>query len=365
MPGPIAIALYAAGVSLAYILRSTIVLFPLLRSEAHTSLSFPSTEFSGLRYWSLFVYFIIRSLVRRIPLFSPLAIPENEKDDTSVIPGPRISLELPFQSSAADIRRYARAAKTIDTDVYTSPLHLMLFLSAATEPAMLLLLSKSICLVDPVGSVNVRNRFEITNPGLLDQKLKGASISSQYQGSAKDQGWKLVARLDPKVAKVKKGWEVVIIIELVTTSGRVLYRQFFTFLQFAKHKFPVTTENTQSPKVTGVKQVGTVKMVDNDPGLWAGLSKDYNPIHFSALLARMFGFKGKIAHGNHVLAKGLARLPEGVEVKGVTTMEVEFRRPVFVPSELDIGLSAEGSREEGREITLGRDGKEHTIAQWR
>jgi len=241
----------------------------------------------------------------------------------------------------------------------------MLFLSAATEPAMLLLLSKSNCPADPVGSVNVRNRFEIINPGLLDQKLKGASISSQYKSLAKDQGWKLVARLDPKVAKVKKGWEVVIIIELVTTSGQVLYRQFFTFLQFAKHKFPVTTNNTESPKVKGMKQVGTVKMVDNDPGLWAGLSKDYNPIHFSALLARMFGFKGKIAHGNHVLAKGLARLPEGIEVKGMRTMEVEFRRPVFVPSELDIGLSAERSREKGREITLGKDGKEHTIAQWR
>jgi hypothetical protein len=260
--------------------------------------------------------------------------------------------------------RYNRAAKTVGIDTSTHPLHLMLFLSAATEPAMLLLLSKANCPVDPVGAVNVRNRFELVDRALLEEKLKEA-INTDIERDVddkdvQDQEWKLVARLDPNVKKVKKGWEVMVIIELVTNSETVLYRQSFTFLQFAKHKNPIIADSKRSDeegKEGETSQVGVVNMTNKDPGLWAELSKDYNPIHFSTLVAKAFGFRTKIAHGNHVLAKGLAKIPNTTEVKGITTMEVEFRRPVFVPCELEVG-QGEG------EVALGIKGKVHVVARF-
>lgn len=64
---------------------------------------------------------------------------------------------------------------------------------------------------------------------------------------------------------------------------------------------------------------------------YAGVSGDYNPIHLTALTARLFGFKRAIAHGMWTLARSLAELDE---VSGAPAVEVEatFRRPVFLPS---------------------------------
>jgi acyl dehydratase len=101
----------------------------------------------------------------------------------------------------------------------------------------------------------------------------------------------------------------------------------------------------------------SVSLTSNDPYLWATLSKDYNPIHFSSTLAKMFGFKSMIAHGNHVLAKGLAKLD--VHGEGMRFMEVEFRRPVFIPSELDVSVDKGEKR-----IVLGIKGKASVVARY-
>ena len=169
-----------------------------------------------------------------------------------------------------------------------------------------------------------------------------------------EQGWKVYTRLDPNLRKVKRGWEVTIIVELVMGND-TLYRQFFTFLQFAKHSTPPPSEiNHTDPDIPPST---SVPLTSKDPYLWATLSKDYNPIHFSSTLARMFGFRSMIAHGNHVLAKGFAKLD--IDGKGMTFMEVEFRRPAFIPSELDVGVDKGEKR-----IVLGIKGKASVVARY-
>ena len=64
-----------------------------------------------------------------------------------------------------------------------------------------------------------------------------------------------------------------------------------------------------------------------------------------------------IARGNHVLAKGLAKLD--IEGKGMIFMEVEFRRPAFIPSELDVSVD-KGERC----IVLGIKGKASVVARY-
>lgn len=362
MLSAVTFALYAGVLGIAYICRYTFVLTPLFYDEAHTILSFPLPEFAGLKYWALYFYFITRSLLRRLPFFGQNGISPARKDDDSkehvyTNPGPPISLEIPFHTSPADLIRYNRAAKTSGIDTLSHPLHLMLFLSAATEPAMLLLLTKRNCPMDPIGGVNVRNRFEIVEPDLLEVKLRKA-VGPQEEGMVKDQKWIVKTRLDPNLTKVKRGWEVTIVVELVSGSS-VLYRQFFTFLQFAKHPIPPQQEDRSNDPAENTPTT-SIRLLPTDPSLWAALSKDYNPIHFSSTLARLFGFKSMIAHGNHVLAKGLAKLKD-MDVEGTKSMEVEFRRPVFIPSELDV--FTKNGQGEG-EVVLGIKGKSSVIARY-
>ena len=73
---------------------------------------------------------------------------------------------------------------------------------------------------------------------------------------------------------------------------------------------------------------------------YAAVSGDRNPIHLNSLAARLFGFKGKIAHGMWTKARCLAafegRLPASHSV------EVDFRAPLVIPGRARLRSGAEG-----------------------
>jgi hypothetical protein len=68
---------------------------------------------------------------------------------------------------------------------------------------------------------------------------------------------------------------------------------------------------------------------------YAAVSGDYNPIHFYPLTAKAFGFRRQIAHGMWSKARAVAafatRLPDAA------TVEVEFRKPIFLPGKVAFG----------------------------
>jgi len=74
---------------------------------------------------------------------------------------------------------------------------------------------------------------------------------------------------------------------------------------------------------------------------YAKVSKDYNPIHLTALSAKLFGFPRAIVHGWWSLARCLAELDDGLAAHCV--VEASFRKPVFLPSEVQF----EAGRAEG------------------
>lgn len=79
-------------------------------------------------------------------------------------------------------------------------------------------------------------------------------------------------------------------------------------------------------------------------GLVAG---DVNPIHMHALVAKPFGFKRAIAHGMWSYARSVARvLPAGVER---VEMSVSFKRPVYLPSRVELLVREDAA---GREYIL-------------
>lgn len=237
--------------------------------------------------------------------------------------------------------------------------HIHLFLSALTEPAMLLLLASRQCPIDSVGAVNVRNRFEIPSLPALRSFLRPPS-----KGDEEDKREaKVKATLEKGVKRVKRGYEHRIRVEL-SFDQKILYTQIFTMLVFARHSGPTsTTVKQQEEDLDELRSVGEVHMMTNDPLAWAELSKDWNPIHWIGWAAKLMGFKGVIAHGNHVAAHAIeawhshgereADEPEG----GLEWMEVEFKRPVVLPRTLQI-VSREGT------IRVLEGEKVDVLVQW-
>ena len=95
---------------------------------------------------------------------------------------------------------------------------------------------------------------------------------------------------------------------------------------------------------------------------YARVSGDYNPIHLSALTARLFGFPQAIAHGLWNKAHTLAALGEHLPAANLE-IDVEFKKPVRLPSEVKLLASAAGSS--GELVLKGTGDIEHMRGKWR
>lgn len=81
---------------------------------------------------------------------------------------------------------------------------------------------------------------------------------------------------------------------------------------------------------------------DSDIGRrYARVCGDYNPIHLSAVSARLFGFPTAIAHGMWTQAMAMAALRTHLPNSGYA-FEVDFRKPVRLPSEVRLSASPAG-----------------------
>ena len=74
---------------------------------------------------------------------------------------------------------------------------------------------------------------------------------------------------------------------------------------------------------------------------YAMVSGDLNPIHLCHFTARLFGFKKMIAHGMWSIARVIAEFSSQLqrnpnEQKQLKEIEVDFRKPIYLPSELAI-----------------------------
>lgn len=94
---------------------------------------------------------------------------------------------------------------------------------------------------------------------------------------------------------------------------------------------------------------------------YAKVSGDYNPIHLSAISARLFGFPQAIAHGLWNKARALAALSEHLPAANVE-IAVAFKKPVRLPGEVTLLASAPGSSGDLR--LLGAAELEHMLGNW-
>ena len=115
------------------------------------------------------------------------------------------------------------------------------------------------------------------------------------------------------------------------------------------------------PSPTQVSELSRWKAPADIGRRYARVSGDYNPIHLSALTAKLFGFPQAIAHGLWNKAHTLAALGEHLPAANVE-INVEFRKPVRLPSEVTLLASAAGSS--GELWLKGAGDIEHMVGKW-
>ena len=67
---------------------------------------------------------------------------------------------------------------------------------------------------------------------------------------------------------------------------------------------------------------------------FAGPSGDWNPIHVSALTARLFGYPRAIAHGMFSAARCLAVLQNHLPSDAPLALDLRFKRPLLIPGQV-------------------------------
>ncbi len=135
------------------------------------------------------------------------------------------------------------------------------------------------------------------------------------------------------------------LVTTVTSAGETVWESTSVYLRVGKKDDSAKAQGEPFDVVAGTGLVW--KLPGNLGREYAAVSGDHNPIHLYPLSAKAFGFKRQIAHGMWTKARSVAafanRLPDHA------TVEVEFKKPVFLP-----GKVAFGSRvvEDGLDFSL-------------
>jgi acyl dehydratase len=254
----------------------------------------------------------------------------------------------------------------------TNPFLLVSF----TTPLLLFVLSSHACPIRPLGAVNTENRFEFEDPAfcrdrraILSASKVGSLTYTCYFGGSRRPG-----------RRHKRGVEFDILIEL-KRDEQVVLRQHLSFLQFLpRNHAPLFKQSSSGDSSTTVSKdskgnrtaTSSIRITPSDTLHWAASCGDYNPIHVSALAAKLFGFSSVIAHGNYGVALAVQDLmssrgtdDDADPLKQKTAdlfssqqrrfeLEVKFVKPMLLPAELIVHWSGEG---EGTGLEITRNGK--------
>ncbi|UXZ05179.1 MaoC family dehydratase [Moraxella nasicaprae] len=96
---------------------------------------------------------------------------------------------------------------------------------------------------------------------------------------------------------------------------------------------PIATPKPE-PMAGGVHEV--LSIAEDIGRRYAFVSGDFNLIHLHPLSARAFGFPKAIAHGMWSKAKALAILAKTYELPDSYRVDVTFKQPIFLPSQVEL-----------------------------
>ena len=211
----------------------------------------------------------------------------------------------------------------------------ILYPQILAEPLHLALASHPDMPLPAMGLVHVRQSVAQIRP-LLEGEEVGISCWLEGQRTA------------------RRGVEADIHTALRDEDGQVIWRGISTVL--SKHG-PGDGLKRQQPEQEPlvVRRSAAWSIPGNQGRKYAKVSGDWNPIHTTALTAKLFGFKRAIAHGMWTLARALGEMDEDLPTHSVG-VTASFRRPVLLPSRVlfESGERGEALGFEVREAKSGR-----------
>lgn len=191
-----------------------------------------------------------------------------------------------------------------------------------------------------LGLVHLHNRIDVLRPlGGIDE-LRFAVYADNLQAHAKGGTFDLVTEAEDGLGLL---WR---------ETSRMLVRGL---------KLDGQADDSQEHAPSALPEMNRW-YADTDIGRrYAMVCGDYNPIHLSAISARLFGFPKAIAHGMWSSAMALAALRTHIPTSGYR-FEVAFRKPVHLPSEVILSASEAGPAGELR--LDGQGGLLHMVGRW-
>ena len=166
-----------------------------------------------------------------------------------------------------------------------------------------------------VGLVHVANRItqhrRIGREERLDLSVEAAAIREHPRG------------------------RVFSLITQARVQGQLVWEESSTMLH-REHRDaqPAAAPSPGEPPGASPGAGGALWILPADLGRrYAAASGDRNPIHLSALTARLFGFPQAIAHGMWTMARALAALDDCLPQ--AFTVDVRFRAPILLPATIE------------------------------
>ncbi|MCR8924425.1 hypothetical protein NO559_16750 [Dasania sp. GY-MA-18] len=136
----------------------------------------------------------------------------------------------------------------------------------------------------------------------------------------------------------------------ILIAGEQQWQETTTYFKagnFSRHS-PISSDSSfELDKLTHTKKLATWAIPKDRGKRYAKITGDYNPIHMSPLLAKLFGLKRDIAHGFGVLAQALAHANNSSGLLNANSnnhntiqLDVIFKGPVYLESEVNLQQDA-------------------------
>jgi len=142
------------------------------------------------------------------------------------------------------------------------------------------------------------------------------------------------------IRKTDKGYDVDIQTEIHIT-GELVWQSISTNL--VRKKTDITSpKNKEQSQLIDLPYKEFWNLSSDLGRRYALISGDSNPIHLFSLSAKLFGFKGHIAHGMWTKARVAAALCNKLNTDACKII-VEFKLPIFLPTSIQLNYDQQGN----------------------
>jgi acyl dehydratase len=213
------------------------------------------------------------------------------------------------QADAARLAQYRQVCELPDTG--TLPL---LYVHAMAMPLHMAIMSHARFPLRLLGLVHWSNQIESLRPIGNDEALDMLCTLDGIQTTERGQSFAIHTTL--------------------SANGSVAWRETSTFLSpLARSKSGKKPAADGSEPDWGLP-IAQWAVAANAGRRFAGPSGDWNPIHVSALTARLFGYPRAIAHGMFSAARCLALLQANLPADQPLKLDLRFKRPLLIPGQV-------------------------------